>query len=634
MRPQKTALLFLLFFVSFYLTAQVRDMKKEKIFENQLESIDPKMVDIFKNATIAMDKEDNPLADSLFSIVYRNAPNFDVAIRRLGLIKVKLGQVDSGLLLCEKAYKMNKTSDNILMYASSLLTAGDKEENLSKANDILMEGQKLPGGDDMEYPMLLAQIALKTNNLTEFEYQTGILMEKFPDEMSTHYFAAILAATQEKWIEADREIRKAGKLGLDEATVSDFLDSGIRGKARMAYFKSFSVYLLGIWIAGLVLLYLLGNLLSKITLLKIEKQSKKNSSRDGKFIRLVYKFIIDIAGVYYYISLPIILVLLIVLVIVIFYLFLLIGRIPIYLIIMLAIGAVVSIYSMIRSLFVKIKYTDPGRVLKEEEAPGLYALVREVAKKIGTRPVDEIRITTLTELAVYESGSKLEKMRNKAKRVLIVGTGILKDFKQNDFKAVIAHEYGHFSHRDTAGGEVALRVRNDMYKYIIALYQAGQTVWWNIAFQFLRLYDKIFRTISHGATRFQEVLADRLAAQTYGAGTFQDGLTYAVKRGLEFESFANYEIELAKKDNRPISNLYELTAGPEASVEEQFNTAMNRETTNDDTHPSPKDRFRYVEGMGNMVLNSSNNYVRDLFKDWNAITHEMTENIKERIKES
>jgi Zn-dependent protease with chaperone function len=289
---------------------------------------------------------------------------------------------------------------------------------------------------------------------------------------------------------------------------------------------------------------------------------------------------------------------------------------------------------MIRSLFVKIKYTDPGRILKEEEAPGLYALVREVATKIGTRPVDEIRITTFTDLAVYERGSKLKKMRNKAKRVLIVGAGILKDFKQNDFKAVIAHEYGHFSHRDTAGGEVALRVRNDMYKYIVALYQAGQTVWWNIAFQFLRLYDKIFRTISHGATRFQEVMADRLAAQNYGSGSFQDGLTYVVKRNLEFQAFANYEIETAKKDNRPISDLYELTAGPETTVEEQFQSAMNRETTNDDTHPSPKDRFRYVAGLGNTGSGSINNYVRDLFKDWSAITHEMTENIKEKIKET
>jgi Zn-dependent protease with chaperone function len=30
------------------------------------------------------------------------------------------------------------------------------------------------------------------------------------------------------------------------------------------------------------------------------------------------------------------------------------------------------------------------------------------------------------------------------------------------FRAVLAHEYGHFTNRDTAGGEIALRVNRDM----------------------------------------------------------------------------------------------------------------------------------------------------------------------------
>jgi hypothetical protein len=73
---------------------------------------------------------------------------------------------------------------------------------------------------------------------------------------------------------------------------------------------------------------------------------------------------------------------------------------------------------------------------------------------------------------------------------------------------VLAHEYGHLSHRDTAGGDVALRVNRDMMKFAYAMARAGQAVWWNTAFQFLRVYHFLFRRISHGATRLQEVLAD------------------------------------------------------------------------------------------------------------------------------
>ena len=300
-------------------------------------------------------------------------------------------------------------------------------------------------------------------------------------------------------------------------------------------------------------------------------------------------------------------------------------------VLIIGIGACVTIYGTVRSLLLKVKYEDLGRELKETEAPRLYALTREVANKMGTRPIDEIRITSTTDLAVYEQGSWRAKMNDKAKRVLILGTGVLKDFKQNDFKAVLAHEYGHFSHRDTAGGEVALRVRNDMHKYFVTLYSAGQNVWWNVAFLFLRLYNSIFLNISHGATRLQEVLADRVAAQTYGTKSFENGLTYVIRRNIEFETFANLEIENAKLNKRQLNNLYELTSTSTATIEEKLKAAINRKTTNDDTHPSPVDRFRYIKGLGLGSQGDETVYVRDLFADWNAITEEMTKKIQKLV---
>ena len=170
---------------------------------------------------------------------------------------------------------------------------------------------------------------------------------------------------------------------------------------------------------------------------------------------------------------------------------------------------------MIRSLFLKIESEDPGRPLLEGEAPGLWALVREVAETVRTRPVDEIRVTPGTEMAVYERGSFKERIQDRAPRILILGVATLNGFNQNAFRAVLAHEYGHFRHRDTAGGDVAIRVNNDMMKFAFAMIESGQAVWWNVAFQFLRVYHFLFRRISHGATRLQEVLADRVAARKY-----------------------------------------------------------------------------------------------------------------------
>jgi hypothetical protein len=78
-------------------------------------------------------------------------------------------------------------------------------------------------------------------------------------------------------------------------------------------------------------------------------------------------------------------------------------------------------------------------------------------------------------------------------------------------------------------------------KFYFAMRQAGQATYFNAAFHFLRIYNFIFRRIRHGATRLQEILADRVAAQTYGAPAFQNGLTHVIRRSLEFEAAANWK---------------------------------------------------------------------------------------------
>src|SRR5262249_43386519 len=153
--------------------------------------------------------------------------------------------------------------------------------------------------------------------------------------------------------------------------------------------------------------------------------------------------------------------------------FLMLGRIPIKLALILIFGALVTIYKMIHSLFIKIGSEDPGRALLPEEAPGLWQLTRAVAAAVGTRPIDESRVTPGCDLAVYEKGSFREKATDRAKRILILGVGVLNDMKLNAFRAVLAHEYGHFSHRDTAGGDVALRVDRDMIKFAYAMALSG-----------------------------------------------------------------------------------------------------------------------------------------------------------------
>lgn len=71
--------------------------------------------------------------------------------------------------------------------------------------------------------------------------------------------------------------------------------------------------------------------------------------------------------------------------------------------------------------------------------------------------------------------------------------------------------------------------------------------WWNLGFQFVRLYHRLFTRITRGASRLQEVLADRVAAYQYGPEALEEGLRHFVRRSIEMPLLINQESSRAVK---------------------------------------------------------------------------------------
>lgn len=621
-----------------------RDMEKEKTYWQQLEKIAPKSVQQFKAATEAMDKEDPKEAARLYEEVLKQAPGFDVVYRRLGFALTEIGRISDGRALLETAIQKNPSPENLISYAQVLAFPGgdlkpsleDKEKALKLGKQALAAYQ---GKDDPSYAIIVAQVALELNDLFEFREATKDLQTNHPNLMQTHLYSAALASSNNDWDVAEKEIKIAQSLGLPPEEAKAFLNS--RPVTPTTYWTY--LYIAGgltvLWMIGLGLLFVFGKLMSNRTLNSIETADPNIATGSQELsLRSLYRKLINIAGVYYYVSLPFVIFLVLALTGLVLYAFLMIGRFPIKLVLIVVIGAAITIYKMIRSLFIKLQSEDPGRSLKPEEAPALWALTREVAQAVETRPIDEIRVTPGCDLAVYERGSSREKAQDRARRILILGIGVLNDMRLNAFRAVLAHEYGHFSHRDTAGGDVALRVGGDMHKFAVAMVLSGQAVWWNIAFQFLRVYDFIFRRLSHGATRLQEVMADRVAVRNYGAEAFEEGLRHAIRRDIEFDHVASKEIREAMQTNRELANLYHLPGvngtEEERQIEESLKEAICRQTSEDDTHPSPIERFRLAARIRCEKSLPEDGMVWDLFLNREALTAEMSEFIAQQVNQS
>ena len=613
-------------------------MEKEKAIWAELETLAPQSVADFKAATEAMDAHDYEKAVKLFQIVQQQSPGFDVVLRRLGGCLVLTGKTAQGYAFMEKAVAIRRSPENLISLAQSLAyPGGGKEgtrEQKSRAFQLISEANRSPQpSNDPDFLVLQAQLAMELDRVDDFRHTTEQLVAKYPELMPTHFYSAVLAAYDEKWITAEQEIMVAQNLGLAPEVVQGFLDSGVHTRARVWQYLYYSLYLVGAWIVGLVALFLIGKLMSRQTLSSLEKANPNNpTSKSELILRKWYRRLINVAGFYYYISLPVVIFLVILIAASITYGFIMLGRIPIKLVAALAIGGLITIYTMIRSLFIKIETVDPGRSLNYDEAPALWELTRTVAATVNTRPVDEIRITPGTHLAVYEKGTWRERSQDKAQRVLLLGIGVLGDFKQTGFRAVLAHEYGHFTNRDTAGGDVAIRVNNDMMKFAHAMIAEGQASPLNVAFQFLRIYHFIFRRISHGATRLQEVLADRVAALMYGPLAFEEGLTHVIRKSVEFHHLAAKEINACVQAQRALQNLYELRVDQNTDVQQEIDESMNRETSEDDTHPCPNDRFRLTRRIAGANELPATGMVWDLFKNREALTNEMTSLIQSEVR--
>jgi Zn-dependent protease with chaperone function/tetratricopeptide (TPR) repeat protein len=611
-----------------------RNTQRERRIEEALASVSAGTVLTFRRATQSMDDGKHAEAESLFREVLASAPQFTPAMRRLGGVLIELGRDRDGLALLNGAVQIDRSPENLVSLATALTyraggRIGGSTAERASALKLAQEAAGLSHDpNDESYDATVAQLAIAAEDDTSFRQAVERLTRNHPQTAATHYFAALAAAVDGRWEHAEDEIRQAERLGLPHEAAEHFLASGVHTRARVWRYARYAVYLLAGWVGGLLLLFTGGQLLSRLTLSSIERADPNVFATDSeRSLRRIYRALINCAGAYYYLSLPFVVVLVVGGTSAVVYGFMMIGRVPLKLVAFLVLAAAVTVFKMAQSLFIKVTTQDPGRTLKEGEAPALWKLAREVAATVGTRPVDEIRVTPGTDMAVYERGSASERRRDCAHRVLVLGVGLVNGFSQDAFRAVLAHEYGHFAHRDTAGGDVALRVRRDMMIFAIALYQQGQAVWWNLAFVFLRIYDFLFRRISHGAIRLQEVLADRVAAHMYGPAAFEAGLRHVIARSVEFETAVTLELQTAAHARRSVSDLYTLPPLPTLSsmdVKHRIADALSRPTTEDDTHPGPSDRFRLIKGVRHDGARRDPTPVWDLFTERHRLTAEMT----------
>ncbi|MEW5871678.1 MAG: M48 family metalloprotease [Chloroflexota bacterium] len=594
---------------------------------------------LFQLATQYMDQGDYEAARQAFEQVLDLAPGFPDALRRLSYVFLELGEVEAGMLYARSAYQVEDSPLNAAGLASALLATEDQKSHQEALQLARSAAEAMP--NDAYINAVLFRVGVTLNNQEAIRISCNNLVVLQPEHPVPHYFLGILAAFDEKWELAERELLLSQELGMPADQVQEALaGTGTSNQMHLVRLERWSAYTLVGWVAGMFLLFMVGIVLSQVTLASAQKPFDTTSFGlrwPEKLVRGFYRVVIALTSLYFYISIPLLVLIIIAAVGGLIYLFLEIGRIPIKLALMILFAGLYTLYAIVRSLFTRIKDNEPGRLLPPQEAPQLWSLVTEVAQKLGTRPVDAIYITAGTDIAVLERGGMWKKLRGAGQRCLVLGLGVLSEMTQGQFQAILAHEYGHFSNKDTAGGNLARQVQVSVYNMAYGLAATGQANWYNPAWLFVNGFHRVFARITLGASRLQEILADRYAVLAYGVSDFVEGLKHVVQQSLKFNAQASQAVQTSLQQGVALQNIYDLPELAPGELKEKLDRdiqeALSRPTSPYDSHPAIQERIRLAQhithagtGLGSSLP------VWDLLPNAQALQDEMTSQVRANVE--
>lgn len=347
-----------------------RDSLFEKQILARLVKINPSAVPLFEEASRFYHARQYDKAKAGFEAVLQLAPDFPDAERRLGICELQLGDSAGALLHAERAYSTDPSPYNQSALALALVVFGDSSRYPEAFAYAESAANSLP--DQVTAQMALLQSGMATFNEKAVQTASQRLVRLAPEYPLPHYFYGIALAQKESWEASERELLEAQSLGVPQEAIEEILAQGIRTHAAIERWKRRGIYTLVAWLATLALLFLLGAFLSKTTLGAVARTQNTGTfhvSRPEQTLRTLYRGVIAITSVYFYLSIPILLVIVLAAAGAFFYLLLQVGRIPIKLAVFVAIATLVTVYAILRSLFVRPRNTDPGRRIDREQAP-------------------------------------------------------------------------------------------------------------------------------------------------------------------------------------------------------------------------------------------------------------------------
>lgn len=325
-----------------------------------------------------------------------------------------------------------------------------------------------------------------------------------------------------------------------------------------------------------------------------------------------------------------------------------------------SLGILVLIF-LVKFIFSKHKVDRSHLVeINESEQPQLFAFIRDIVNEVQTSFPKKIYLSSDVNAYVFYNSS-FWSMFLPIKKNLNIGLGLVNSVTKNEFKAILAHEFGHFSQRSMKVGSFVYNVNQVIYNMLYENESFGNliskwasisgfvTIFVSIAIKIIELIQWILRKVYNvvninymSLSREMEFHADEVAANVAGSQPLISSLrrldlaSLSLQTVLEFyngkiqDAIISKNVFVQQKDVMEFlgqNNDLKFKNGlPQIGAEDLNKFNKSKLVIKDQwaSHPSMEDRVEALENLNLPLRQEEEDMASNLFDNYEALQEKMT----------
>lgn len=272
-------------------------------------------------------------------------------------------------------------------------------------------------------------------------------------------------------------------------------------------------------------------------------------------------------------------------------------RVPVVVIAAIGIAPLVTGWAAIKGLAILFKRPVPtilALAVDAEQTPALRELVGDVCTEVGTDFPDGIVLSAEPGFFVTQSTLKTLDEKTCSGRILSIGAPLLYELDGGELKSIFAHEFAHFTGKDTVYSRTVLPVHRTISSVFQNLQVESSGSWAGVLINILLIIPRYcimtfvnyFASIDSLLSRRRELRADRIAAESYGDKPFISALMKVTRSSLYYYKNVYNKIEHLHPEGNLFHSIHQKMGDRSEEIDRIVEEEKNRKENVFDSHPS------------------------------------------------